>query len=98
MVKQQYLKICINTCADPGIFTRGGGSGEGGPGQSAIKKSLTRFFVCFISTEVQWFISKKNCSRFQRGPTFFQGVGCPNFFPEGGGSNTPFAYSIKKPI
>ena len=45
------------TCADPGIFVRGG------PGQSDKKSSDNVFFVVFLSSayssEVKWLISKK---------------------------------------
>ena len=67
------------TCADPGIFVRGG------PGQADKKKLWHRFFF-FKSlayfTEVKWSISKKSIT-FQGsrgGPTFSRGV---QLFPGG---------------
>ena len=76
------------TCADPGIFVRGG------PGQSD-KKALTTFFFFFsfspqlIFTEVKWSISKKSIifQGFRGGPTFSRGGGV-QLFP--GGSNCLF--------
>ena len=91
MVKQQYLKICINTCADPGIFIRGGGSGEGGPGPSAIKKSLTRFFlyfVCFLVFNLFYrspmVYFKKNVQGSRGVQHLSRGWDVPTFFPKGG--------------
>ena len=103
-MKQHLIKICINTCADPGIFVRGWGMG--GPGPSAIKESL--IFFCFLFayksstyfTEVQLFISKKinNFPRFQRGSNIFSRGGVSNFFSRGGeGGGASIAHSIKKP-
>ena len=73
-------KVRMNiTCADPGIFVRGGG-----PGQS-VKKALTTFFFLSsaYSSEVKWLIKKKK-KHFSR----FQGV---QLFPGGG---DPIAYSL----
>ena len=62
------------TCADPGIFVRGGG----GPGQSNKISSDKVFFFFFLSSayssEVKWLISKKTII-FQgsRGVQRFQG-------------------------
>ena len=67
------------TCADPGIFVRGGG----GPGQSDKKSSDNFFFFFFLSsaysTEVKWLISKKTI--------IFQGSRGVQLFPGGGGGS-----------
>ena len=69
----------MTTCADPGIFVRGGG---GGPGQSD-KKSSWRFF--FFSPQL---ILQESNGQFQRILSFFkvpegvqhiQGGGGPTF-------------------
>ena len=68
----------FNTCADPGIFFRGG------PGQSDNKKSSDILF--FLSsayfTEVKWSISKKSIifQGSKGGPTFSRGSNC--LFPK----------------
>ena len=68
------------TCADPGIFVRGG------PGQFDKKSSDVFFFVFFLSSayssEVKWLISKKTII-FQgsRGSNFFQGGGVQLLIP-----------------
>ena len=74
------------TCADPGIFVRGGG----GPGQSDKKSSGNVFFFFFFlssaySSEVKWLISKKTI--------IFQGSRGVQLFPGGGGGG-PIAYSL----
>ena len=62
------------TCADPGIFVRGGGGG-GGPGQSD-KKSCD-VFLCFFCPQL--ILQKSNC-QFQRNLSFFKvPEGCPSF-------------------
>ena len=84
-------KVRMNiTCADPGIFVRGGG-----PGQSDKKSSENVFFFFFFfflssaySSEVKWLISKKTI--------IFQGSRGFQIFPGGGGG--PIAYSLYKPI
>ena len=47
------------SCADPGIFVRGGG----GPGQSDKKSYDNVFFVCFFSPQL---ILQKSNGQFQR--------------------------------
>ena len=60
------------TCADPGIFARGGW----GPGQSD-KKALTRFFLFFLVLRLfYWWLILKKTIIFQGsrgGPTFSRG-------------------------
>ena len=85
---RKFAIISLYTCADPGIFVRGGG-----PGQSD-KKALTTFFFFFFSPQL---ILQKSNGQFQRNLSFFkvpEGVqhfpgGGSNFFP-GGGSNCLF--------
>ena len=78
-----------DTCADPGIFIRGG------PGQSDKKKSSDVFFFFFFffflvlslfhrSKKVKWSISKKSI--------IFEGSRGVQHFPGGGGG--PIAYSL----
>ena len=75
-------KVRMNiTCADPGIFVRGGGGVQ-------VKKSSDNVFFFFFSVLSLFFRSqmvnfKENYhfSRFQGGPTFSRG---------GGGSNCLF--------
>ena len=80
------------SCADPGIFVRGG------PGQSDKKSSdnvFFLFFFFFFFFSPQLIFQKSNgqfqrnlsFSRFQRGSNIFQGGS--NFF-QGGGSNSLF--------
>ena len=78
------MSVCL-TCADPGIFARGG------PGQP-YKKALTTFFF-FFSPQL---ILQKSNGQFQRNLSFFkvpEGVqhfpGGSNFFQ--GGSNCLFS-------
>ena len=80
------------TCADPGIFVRGGGSRSG----QSDQKKLTTFF--FFSPQL---ILQKSNGQFQRNLLFFkvpEGVqqfpgGGSNFFQWGGGGG-PIAYSL----
>ena len=85
-IKEATL-LAEHTCADPGIFVRGGGGG--GPGQSDKKKeALTTLFFVFVFcsyssayfTEVKWSISKKSIifQGSRGGPIFSRGVS--NFF------------------
>ena len=72
------------TCADPGIFVRGGG----GPGQSDKKSSgnVSFFFLVlslFYSSKMVHFKEIYHFSRFQRGSNIFQGG--PTFSKGGGG-------------
>ena len=76
-----FLLTCSLTCADPGIFVRGG------PGQSDKKSSDVFFF--FFSPQL---ILQKSNGQFQRNLLFFkvpEGVqhflGGSNFFQGGGG-------------
>ena len=73
-----------DTCADPGIFARGGGVQV-----SLTKKALTTFFFFFFfflvlslvcRSQMVIFIEIYHFSRFQRGPTFSRGS---NFFQGG---------------
>ena len=83
----QNVLLKDTTCADPGIFVRGG------PGQSDKKSSDNTFFFFFqpsaYFTEVKRSISKEiyHFSRFQR-PTFSNFPGGVILFP--GGSNCLF--------
>ena len=83
-------KIRRLTCADPGIFVRGGG---GGPGQSDKNKLWQRFFFLVLSlfyrSQMVNFKEIYHFSRCQRGPTFTRGGGGPTF-SRGGGSNCLF--------
>ena len=79
--------ILTRSCADPGIFVRGG------PGQSDKKKVLTTFFFFFLSsayfTEVKWSVSRKlSFFKVPEGVQHFPGGG-PTF-SRGGGSNCLF--------
>ena len=72
------------TCADPGIFVRGGG----GPGQTDKKSSDNVFFFLFFFVlslffRSQMFNFKENYhfSRFQGGPTFSRGGGVQLLIP-----------------
>ena len=75
------------SCADPGIFVRGG------PGQSDKKKSSDNVFlvlILFYRSQMVNFKEIYHFSRFQRGFNIFQGGGGSNFFQGGGGSNCIF--------
>ena len=79
-MKQQKLKICIKTCADPGFFVRGG------PGPSVIKIPDNVFIVLFLVVlhlfyrmPMVYFKENYNFSRFQGGLNIFS--------RRGGGSN-----------
>ena len=75
------------SCADPGIFVRGGG----GQGQSD-KKALTTFFFSpqlILQSQMVNFKENYHFSRFPRGSNIFQGGGgggggWPSFFRGGG--------------
>ena len=81
------------TCADPGIFVRGGG----GPGQSN-KKSSDNVFFCFFFLVLSLFYRSQmvnfkeiyHFSRFQRGSNIFQGGGGAGPTFSRGGSNCLF--------
>ena len=67
------------TCADPGIFVRGG------PGQSDKKTCDNVFFLClslFCRSQMVNFEENYHSSRFQRGSNIFQGG--PTFSRGGG--------------
>ena len=69
------------TCADPGIFVRGGGRG---PGQSDKKSSdNVVFFVLslFLRSQMVNFKENYHFSRFQGGPTFSRGGGVQLLIP-----------------
>ena len=73
------------SCADPGIFVRGG------PGQSD-KKALTTFFCSpqlILQSQKVNFKENYHFSMFLRGSNIFQGGGGPTF-SEVGGSNCLF--------
>ena len=73
-----HTVIYIYTCADPGIFVRGGG---GGAGQS-YKKALTTFFSFFFSPQL---ILQKSNGQFQRNLSFSRFQWGSNIFQGGGG-------------
>ena len=79
------------TCADPGIFVRGGGVQV-----NLTKKALTTlfFFVFFLSSayssEVKWLISKKTI--------IFQGSRGVQLFPGGGGGGSNCLFPIETHI
>ena len=86
-----------HSCADPGIFVRGG------PGQSDKKKSSeVVFFFFFFFFSPQLILQRSNgqfqriyhISRFQRGQTFSRGGGGgrPTF-----SRGSPIAYSYRNP-
>ena len=54
--KDKSSKDATNSCADPGMFVRGGGGG--GPGQSD-KKSSDNGFLCFLFSP-QLILQKSN--------------------------------------
>ena len=74
---------CLLSCADPGIFVRGGGGG----GSTAIWQFLV--LSLFYRSQMVNFKEKYHFSRFQRGSKFFQwvGGGGGNFFHGGGGGS-----------
>ena len=85
------------TCADPGIFVRGGG-----PGPSVIKIPDNVFLVfslvllhLFYRLPMVYFKENYNFPRFQKTPKFFPGGGGPTFSRGGGG---PIAYSLLNSI
>ena len=74
------------TCADPGIFVRGGG----GVQVRLTKKALTTFFFFFspqliLQKSDGQFQRNLSFSRFQRGSNIFQGGGMVQLFTGGGG-------------
>ena len=80
----------LMSCADPGIFVRGGGGG--GPGQFDKKRSDNVFFVVFFVLNLLYrsqmvnFKENYHFSRFQRGSNISRGG--VQLFP--GGSNCLF--------
>ena len=80
------LVFGLISCADPGIFVRGG------PGQSDKKSSDNVFILVlslFFRSQMVNFKENYHFSRFQRGSNIFQGGG-PTFSRGGGGSNCLF--------
>ena len=80
-----FFFLCVLSCADPGIFVRGGG----GVQVSLTKKALTTFFFflvlsLFYRSQMVNFKEIYHFSRFQRGSNIFQGGGESNFFQGGG--------------
>ena len=84
-----------DTCADPGIYVRGGG---GGPGQSDQNSSDNVFFFFFFFflfqssayfTEVKWSISKKSI--------IFQGSRGGLTFSGGGGGGVQLLIPYRNP-
>ena len=67
------------TCADPGIFIRGGG-----PGQSDKISSDKVFFFFFFFFSPQLILQKSN-GQFQRNLSFFMVPEGVQHFPGGGG-------------
>ena len=87
--------MVLFTCADPGIFVRGGG------GQvSLTKKALTTFFFRFFFSP-QLILQKSN-GQFQRNLSFFKVPEGVQQFPGGGvqlfPGRGPIAYFLYKPI
>ena len=87
------MSQCAPSCADPGIFVRGGGGG-GGPGQfDKISSDNVFFFFFFLVLSLFYrsqmvnFKEINHFSRFERGPTFSRGG--PTFSRGG-----PIAYSL----
>ena len=84
------IQANYSTCADPGIFVRGGG-----PGQPDKKSSDVFFFFFFFSPQL---ILQKSNGHFQRNLSFFKVpevvqhfLGGGPTFSRGGG---PIAYSV----
>ena len=77
------------TCADPGIFVRGG------PGQSD-KKALTKFFFFFFFSH-QLILQKSN-GQFQRNLSFFKVPGAGPTFSRGGGPTFSRGVQLLCPI
>ena len=77
------------TCADPGIFVRGGGGVQVNLTKISSDNVFFFFFFFFLSSayssEVKWLISKKTI--------IFQGSRGVQLFPGGGGGG-PIAYSL----
>ena len=78
-------KVRMNiTCADPGIFVRGGG-----PGQSDKKSSENVFFFFFFFFVLSLFF-RSQMVNFKENYHFSRFQGVPNFSRRGGGSNCLF--------
>ena len=83
------IQANYSTCADPGIFVRGGG----GVQVNLTKKALTTFSFSFSFLVLSLFYRSQmvifkeiyHFSKFQRWSNIFQGES--NFFQGGGGSN-----------
>ena len=98
--KSKKKKNIYISCADPGIFVRGGGGGGGGGGVqvSLTKKSLTFFFFFFFFFLVLSLFYRSQMVNFKEiyhflgsreGLTFSSFQGGVQLFP-GGGSNCLF--------
>ena len=93
LVQPRKTRPCLTerllmTCADPGIF------GRGGPGQSDTKSSDKVFF--FFRPQL---ILQKSNGQFQRNLSFFKVPEGVQHFPGGGGGSNffqggPIAYSL----
>ena len=85
----------LESCADPGIFAKGGGGRVSRSGQSDKKDLTTLFFFLVLSlfyrSQMINFKEIYHFLRFQRGSNIFQGAS--NFF-QGGGGGGPIAYSL----
>ena len=93
------------SCADPGIFVKGGGGGGGGPGQSDKKSSDKVFFIYFLvlslfyRRNLSFFKVPDGVQHFPGGVQLFSGGGSNCLFPiethitcdfpGGGGVRTP---------
>ena len=90
----QHVIFSIQSCADPGIFVRGGG-----PGQSDKKK----LWQCFVFLCPQLIFQKSN-GQFQSNLSIFQGSrGGPTYsrgvqlFPGGGGGGVKLLIPYRNP-
>ena len=77
------IQANYSTCADPGIFVRGGG---GAVQVNLTKKALTTFFFFFFFFSPQLILQKSN-GHFQRNLSFFKSSRGGPTFSRGGGSN-----------
>ena len=83
---ETYIYDIGLSCADPGIFVRGGGGV--GVQVNLTKKALTTFLFSpqlILQSQMVNFKENYRFSRFLRGSNIFQGEGGPTFSGRGGG-------------
>ena len=78
------LFVFINSCADPGIFFRGGGGGGGWGGPDPTQSGQRFIFVCFSVLNLFDSLQRRSRSFITGKSIFFKDPGGSNIFQGGG--------------